>query len=869
MSYWINLLINGQESSREEWDSFLSVLNQSEQFLDGHSLTVRQITRDYDITQDEIEGFLDRNRDGGLTVRDFRYFNSQVLNELEATLKKYNYDLMSRLNLDAINSYNIAEVPDVFWSSADFMLGMISRRSYDMLQYASADLRGDRDFMLEAIKRNWRLFDYASDSLKRDRDFVLEIIRQSPWLFEFIPQNFRGDRDITLEAIKYDSRLYGYASEALRAEPAFILEAAKLNIEIMKYVSPDFWENKDFILEVIGQNSLAILKYAPENIRNDRDYVLEMIRGAAGLQDMTLDELADNRDAMMKAVQQYGPLLRYASDTLKNDEELVIAAVSQDYMAIPYASEEMRTKFNVIDIALRSNLAARVYVDLFNPGINPERQVTESVEAQIKRRVRRLFTEHPELGNEGQFINIIINNFDENAFRYASDDLKNDRDAVLHAVWANWRSYYYASDHIKRDIGIITDAAMQGRHFTVMEAVPRGLRQRAWTEIMARLEKSGCAVSPIMRNYDRLTARLGQLDIDQPERISLRVLATVLANREVDRSDTRPIALMIYAKRLEFDIGNNGIFKIADSGMFRVLYYEAGSDDEVFEIIRSVFEDYGRQIHTLWLGGHGSEMTLNLNGGAINYFTNLPDLGLENRFIDPSDVWSGLGDLLGEVIASNGQLVLQSCLTGSGGEEGDNLANTFAAYLSRGVRILSMSTVTTVPGVSINSEGLVTMTQGDGNPPYVTRGRMASTMTDLDAIRGLFHDPDLGLRQEAINDYFSLISQLPQDDYIRKLEELLSDDSYDVHSEARRTCRNLIFTLPAEAWAGHMGVIDYLLDVSDPDFHQIVVKICWELNRLFPAEVQDNHPRIMEALFDDAGERIGNLRHLLRTLENL
>ena len=854
MTYSVSAFGAQHDLSQEEWDSLLSVLAESEQFLSGHDLTAAQIASDNYISEAEITSYLDGDRDGELTVRDFRYFSSHALNELEAALKKHNYNLMSQCHLRRISLDEVRDVPDAFWSNPDFVLEMISG-SYNTMQYASADLRGDRDFMLAAINRNWRVMSYASDGLLRDKDFILEIVKQSPWLFGFIPHNFRGDKDIALEAIKYNSRLYQSASETLRAEPSFILEAAKLNNEIMRYVSPDFWENKDFILEVIGQNGLAILEYAPENLRNDRDYVLEMVRGAAGLPDMTLDELADNRDVMLKAVQQYGLLLRYASDALRNDEELVIAAVSQDYMAIGYASEEMRTKFNVVDTALRSKLVARLYVDVFNP----RRQLTDSVEEQIKPRIRRLFTEYPELQNERRFINIIIK-FDEIGFRYASDDLKNNRDAVLHAVWANWHSYFFASDRIKRDLEIITEAAMQRRHFTVMEAVPRGLRQRAWERILARLEESGYVVSGIMRNYGRLVARLGELGIDEPERIGLSRMATVLANREVDRSDARPIALMIYAKRLERELGYGEIYRVADSGIFRVLYYEAENDDEVFEIIRTVFHDYGRQIHTLWLGGHGTEMALNLNGGSINYFTNLPNDGDDDRFLDPSDFSAGLGDLLGEVIASNGQLVLASCSTGKGGEEAHNLTNRFAQYLPRGVRILSLSTDTSISHVLINSEGLVTITQGDANPAYVTHGRMASTMTDLDAIRGLFHDPDPGLRQEAIDDYFSLISQLPQDEYIQKIEELLRNHSdEDLYFRALQICRGLIGSLPAEAWAEHMGIIDILLGVSDPDLHREVVKICWELNRLFPVEVQDRHPRIMETLFDDLGERIDTL----------
>jgi len=898
MSYSVNVSYNWQELSREEWDSLLTVLNESEEFLDGHSLTAAEITNDNDISGGEIESFLDRNRDGELTVRDFRYFNSRVLNELEAALKKYNYGLMMHCHLSRINSNNIRAVPAPFWSNPGFVLQMISYELYQPyednpgenypLQYASEDLRRNRDFMFAVVRIDPRMIQYVSEDIL-DKDFILQLIKLYPRTFEIIPENFRGDPDIVLEAIKYhyNSDLFELASETLRGDPTFVLEAAKLNNKVLKYASQDLWENEDFVLEAVKQNSLAILHYAPESLQNNREFVLEMIRQVAGLPEMTADEVANNREAILKAVQQYGILLRYASDDLKKDEELVIAAVSQDFRAIVYASEELRTKYDVVSIALTTNLPQPYEIDLFNW----REETRRNEEGQIKWRIQRLFTEYPELQSDRKFINIIMN-FDEDGFRYASDELKSDRDTVLHAVAVSWQSYDYASDDLKRDLEIITEVAIQGRHFTVMQSVPQDLRQRAWESFLARLEELGYVAPDAMKNYSRFVARIDELGINEPERIPIDGIATVVANREVDRVDTRPIALMIYAKAMEREIGFGEIHDVVNSGIFRVLYYEAGTDDEALEIIRNVLHDYGRQIHTLWLSGHGTKMTLNLGGGFINAFTEMPYAGHERRFIDPSDLAFGLGDLIREAIAPNGQVVLPSCSTGDGGEEGYNLTNTFARFLPRGVRLLSFSTDTSVADLDINSDGVMTLTQTDQNPPYVTHGRWGVTLANIDAIRGLFHDPYPDMRQEAMDDYFSLISQSPRDEYLQKIRELLSDTLAEVRNYAFNKYLNEVGTglemadavadspfsdtrlaglnaymealdliiyhnsLDQVNWNGRLGAFERLLNDSDEDVRFFALETCKVLIGSLPAEAWAGNLGVIEILLGVSDPRL-------------
>lgn len=89
------------------------------------------------------------------------------------------------------------------------------------------------------------------------------------------------------------------------------------------------WNDKIFVLETV-KISGASLKYASEELRNDKEVVLEAVR--------------QKGDYWTECA------LEYASEGLKNDKEVVIEAVKKNGGALEYASEKLRDdKFFVLE----------------------------------------------------------------------------------------------------------------------------------------------------------------------------------------------------------------------------------------------------------------------------------------------------------------------------------------------------------------------------------------------------------------------------------------------------------------------------------------------------------------------------------------
>ena len=55
----------------------------------------------------------------------------------------------------------------------------------DALEHASADLQGDKDFVMEAVKQDGWVLQFASADLKGDKDIVMEAVKQYGYALEY------------------------------------------------------------------------------------------------------------------------------------------------------------------------------------------------------------------------------------------------------------------------------------------------------------------------------------------------------------------------------------------------------------------------------------------------------------------------------------------------------------------------------------------------------------------------------------------------------------------------------------------------------------------------------------------------------------
>jgi|GEM_PF-5299148 HEAT repeat protein len=214
--------------------------------------------------------------------------------------------------------------------------------------------------------------------------------------------------------------------------------------------------------------------------------------------------------------------------------------------------------------------------------------------------------------------------------------------------------------------------------------------------------------SPQLRaELTALLARCHAAGIDFPLRFERKILEALVANLEQSRPDERPLAVVVYPKT-----DWNGAFyespvaKELVSHGYRVMYYEASSDEETVQCLRRATA--AQQAAVIVLGGHGTKTSLTLS-----------DASGEAAEIDISDEVQ-LRRASG-ALEDGGQIILESCSTGAEKEYGNNLANllrrVFPQALEQG--IWSATEITSIVGLEFDEHNvLVRVFYGKGSGVY-------------------------------------------------------------------------------------------------------------------------------------------------------
>ena len=127
------------------------------------------------------------------------------------------------------------------------------------LKHASEELRGEREFVMQAVsKRGYALW-HASEELRGDREIVMKAVSDNPHALKFASKELRGDREIVMEAVCNSGSVLRDASKELRGDLEIVMKAASHR---------DGW----------------VLNYATEELKNSNEFMKVVARSEWGLQ---------------------------------------------------------------------------------------------------------------------------------------------------------------------------------------------------------------------------------------------------------------------------------------------------------------------------------------------------------------------------------------------------------------------------------------------------------------------------------------------------------------------------------------------------------------------------------------------------------
>jgi len=314
----------------------------------------------------------------------------------------------------------------------------------------------DKEYVLDRVKNDGRALQYASEELRANKEIVLAAIKKAEypgWALKYASEELRANKEILLEAVKNDGEALNFASEELRANKEIVLAAVNVNGDVLEYASKELQADKEVVLCAIKECGYA-LNFASEEFQADKDIVMMAISTYVPAIDCASEELRRDKEIIQKIITI---LKSYTHKELAEDEYLYTFLLNEFFSDI--VGEFWGDKEIVLDLTKICSVAIlcvskelQLDTDVIFSAMD-----TYVIDREYHSTDVYLSFDGGELSNNKEFVLKAVAR-DGMYLDYASMEFLEDKEVVLAAVKNNGLALQFASEELRADPEIINAA---------------------------------------------------------------------------------------------------------------------------------------------------------------------------------------------------------------------------------------------------------------------------------------------------------------------------------------------------------------------------------------------------------------------------
>lgn len=204
----------------------------------------------------------------------------------------------------------------------------------------------DKEVMILLAKKNFftenkiNIKHKIDESFLKDKDFVSALLSRNHYFLKDIDSSFYSDISVMKNSLNgnffnYENEVDSFpimyfALEPVSSDKDFIKRCVSRNPDNFKFVSDDLKENKDFILSLLDYDTLEIVNYIEPTLKNDKEFVYELISIDDSLFLYANEDLKNDKDFVLKLMENNCAVYAHLSDELKKDYEVILILLEMD-----------------------------------------------------------------------------------------------------------------------------------------------------------------------------------------------------------------------------------------------------------------------------------------------------------------------------------------------------------------------------------------------------------------------------------------------------------------------------------------------------------------------------------------------------------
>lgn len=154
-------------------------------------------------------------------------------------------------------------------------------------------------------------------------------------LFQRAEEDLRGDLEVALHALSANIECISYCIEFLIHHDDAYRKLLKMAIRddghyLQLVQNTELAKDRELVFLACSSTAEAI-QYADESLRNDKEFVLKVIKECPGNPNAYIgDDLTNDKEVALACVSVDGDAFRYFSDDIRNDREVFLLAIKTE-----------------------------------------------------------------------------------------------------------------------------------------------------------------------------------------------------------------------------------------------------------------------------------------------------------------------------------------------------------------------------------------------------------------------------------------------------------------------------------------------------------------------------------------------------------
>eukprot|EP00928_Gymnodinium_smaydae_P096259 TRINITY_DN8461_c0_g1_i1.p1 TRINITY_DN8461_c0_g1~~TRINITY_DN8461_c0_g1_i1.p1 ORF type:complete len:352 (-),score=49.67 TRINITY_DN8461_c0_g1_i1:197-1132(-) len=196
-----------------------------------------------------------------------------------------------------------------------------------------------------------------------DKETLLVLLKTDPFALEFASEDLRADRDVVECAVSEAGMALQFASPSLQEDRSLVLRAVSTNIHALQFASPALRADEGFALQLMEHNVEALF-HMPEFLARLGDRAMAekaMLRNTKCFKMLPVIWRDDDVFAE-QAILQDGLALQHASQRIRSSKSSALLAVSRNGEALKYVVGDCKTDIDVVVCAVLQTCYALKHV---------------------------------------------------------------------------------------------------------------------------------------------------------------------------------------------------------------------------------------------------------------------------------------------------------------------------------------------------------------------------------------------------------------------------------------------------------------------------------------------------------------------------